>query len=100
MGPVPSLSKVCPELTSSLLLWADSFPVGAGISAGPGPPMVVYNSPLTTGYFHVSLRPVVPGPLADAITHDNPLPPLNIDGTPAYAVRSLLDSQRHGGQLQ
>ena len=34
------------------------------------------------------------------VTHDTPPPPLDIKEGPAYAVRSLLDSQRCGGWLQ
>ena len=35
--------------------------------------------------------PQAPGPLADDIPHDTPRSPLDIEGSPVYAVRSLLD---------
>jgi hypothetical protein len=59
---------------------------------------VTYHLQLPTNYrispsFHVSLlRPVVPGPLADPVPCDTPPPPLDIDGSHAYAVRPQLDS--------
>ena len=59
---------------------------------------VSYRLQLPTNYrispsFHVSLlRPVVPGPLTGAVPRDTPPPPLNIEGGPAYDVRSHLDS--------
>ncbi|KAI4884140.1 hypothetical protein NFI96_009880, partial [Prochilodus magdalenae] len=51
--------------------------------------------------FHVSLlKPVVPGPLNEALPADTPPDPTVVDGTPVYAVRRLLDSRRRGGVLQ
>ena len=51
--------------------------------------------------FHVSLlKPVVPGPLNEALPTDTPPDPTVVDGTPVYAVRRLLDSRRRGGVLQ
>jgi hypothetical protein len=57
---------------------------------------VTYRLQLPTNYrispsFHVSfLRPVVPSPLADAVSHNTPLPPLDIAGSPTFAISSLL----------
>ncbi|KAI4878029.1 hypothetical protein NFI96_009799, partial [Prochilodus magdalenae] len=51
--------------------------------------------------FHVSLlKPVVPGPLNEALPADTPPDPTVVDGTPVYAVRRLLNSRRRGGVLQ
>ncbi|KAI4894775.1 hypothetical protein NFI96_013552 [Prochilodus magdalenae] len=51
--------------------------------------------------FHVSLlKPVVPGPLDEATPETTPPAPVEVEGTPVYAVRRLLDSRRRGGTLQ
>ncbi|KAM9541398.1 uncharacterized protein ACWYII_038972 [Salvelinus alpinus] len=47
-----------------------------------------------------SMSPVVPVPLADSVPHDTPPPPVDMEGSPAYAVRSLLNSCRFGGRIQ
>ncbi|KAI4900377.1 hypothetical protein NFI96_000695, partial [Prochilodus magdalenae] len=51
--------------------------------------------------FHVSLlKPVVPGPLDEVTPETTPPAPIDVGGTPVYAVRRLLDSRRRGGTLQ
>ncbi|KAI4885455.1 hypothetical protein NFI96_014403 [Prochilodus magdalenae] len=51
--------------------------------------------------FHVSLlKPVIPGPLDEALPGATPPSPVWVEGAPTYAVRRLLDSRRRGGVLQ
>lgn len=59
---------------------------------------VIYHLHLPSNYrmspsFHASLLKPAHAPHCSVDTSPAPLPPLEIDGTPAYVVRSLLDSQ-------
>lgn len=46
------------------------------------------------------LRPLIPGALADAVPAEISPPALEVDGSPAYQFRALLDSSRRGGHIE
>lgn len=51
--------------------------------------------------FHVSLlKPVIWGPLDKGEADPSALVAVEVEGSPAYRVRSLLDSRKRGGKIQ
>lgn len=73
-------------------------PICGAFLSSPGVNEMTYRLQLPSDYrispsFHVSLlRPVVPRPMAEVVPQNTPPPPLDVEGGPAFDVRSLLYS--------